>query len=504
MLGLSSLFAIALPLYAIAGSGGLLAPGEDVAQAPAVEAPVESSGSAGPEASGDADRVAGSTEGEGGESAKGSEGESATGSEGESATGSEGESATGSEGESATGSQSDSATDPEGEPTADPEGEPTSSEELPTEEPEPAADLQEPSGEDPSTEAVGPGGAAGGSGAGASGGPGSIGAGGGGAGGGASGGGSGGALASGSVRSDDDELREQEDAPEVGRRALRQRRRQARREGQWQVFAPYPELGPIRYRDPEQVRVIWLRADVSGSWLPPSLGLSEGTVWTARPAGAWAVALTPWLALGGRHHVAWFDAQQIRTRIHSHQVELSGRPLAGSRPDIALDDRLSLGVSTHAIRWSETAGRTIEPGGLGDTIVHLGYGLDHLLGTRWRLGWQAQARYVWVHRDTQRHARLSARLAFHPRPAHRLFVDAVGFYVNRDAQPRGRPLPRHSVYGQFGLGYAWMANAGVGPFIKLRYTTGFMSGEAPVYELRTEALGSDYVEATVGIMARLR
>ncbi len=345
-------------------------------------------------------------------------------------------------------------------------------------------------------------------GAGASGGPSPAGAGGasapsgaGGSGGGAGADGADGALASGSVRSDDDEFYEP-DPDDEGRRRRRRRRRDRSDEGQWQVFAPFPELGRIRYRDPEVRRTVWLGFDASGAYMPASLGLFDRTVWTVRPAGSWAVALAPWLALGGRHSIAWYDAQNIRTRVHAHQVELSGRPLGASRPDAALDDRLALGVSSHAIRWSEVGDLAIEPGGLDDTIVHLGYGLDHLMGTRWRLGWQAQVRYAWVYQDTQHHARLSTRLAFNPRPAHRLSAAAVGYYVNRDAQQLGNPLPRHSILGQFGLGYAWVANAGIGPWLDVRYNTSFMSGEAPVYEIREEALNADYGEVLVGMMAR--
>ena len=316
---------------------------------------------------------------------------------------------------------------------------------------------------------------------------------------GAGGGASGGALPSGQARSDDGPMGEE--LLDDGRRSRRRRARD-RDEGHWQLVAPYPELGPIRYRDPESRRTLWLGADVTGTYLPPSLGLSDRATWVARPAGAWAFALTPWLAMGGRHGGAWLDHETTRLRVHEHQVELSGRPLAGSRPGVSLDDRLSVGVSTHAIQWTrEDDGTTTEPG-LRDTVVHVGYGLDHLLGTRWRLGWNAQGRYAWVHHDTQRQVRLSTRLAFNPRPAHRLSIDAVGYYVHRDDAPAGRPLPRHSVYGQVGLGYAWMGRAGVGPWTHVRATSGFRSGEAPVYELREDTVDGGYGEVLVGMMAR--
>jgi hypothetical protein len=290
-----------------------------------------------------------------------------------------------------------------------------------------------------------------------------------------------------------DEAQREED-----RRAGRRLRGRERDEGHWQVFAPYPELGPIRYRDPENRSTLWLGADASGTYLPSSLGLSDRAVWTVRPAGAWALALTPWLAVGGRHEFAWYDADVRRIRVHGHQIELSSRPLAGSRSTDHLDDRLAIGLTTHAIRWSDAG--VADVAGLQDTILHVGYGLDHLLGTRWRLGWHVQGRHAWVPEGTQRQVRLSTRVAFNPRPAHRLSLDAVGYYVNRD-QSSGA-LPRHSVLGQVGLGYAWVGRAGVGPWTNVRATTSFLSGEAPVYELREEALEAAYGEVLVGMLAR--
>jgi hypothetical protein len=311
-----------------------------------------------------------------------------------------------------------------------------------------------------------------------------------------------GALPSGHAKTDDvpvDEAQRDED-----RRGGRRFRDRERDEGHWQVFAPYPELGPIRYRDPESRRTLWLGADASGTYLPSSLGLADHAVWTVRPAGAWAFALTPWLALGGRHEVAWYDADDRRIRVHGHQVELSSRPLATSRSADALDDRLAVGVTTHAIRWSDEGDTSSAVADLDDTILHLGYGLDHLLGTRWRLGWHVQGRHGWLPQGTQRQVRASTRVAFNPRPAHRLSLDAVGYYVNRDhpGSGGGDALPRHSVHGQLGLGYAWVGRAGVGPWTNVRATTSFLSGEAPVYELREEALTAAYGEVLVGMLAR--
>lgn len=297
-----------------------------------------------------------------------------------------------------------------------------------------------------------------------------------------------------------DEAQREED-----RRAGRRLRARERDEGNWQVFAPYPELGPIRYRDPEGRRTLWMGIDAAGTYLPSTLGLADRAVWAVRPAGAWAFSLTPWLALGGRHEVAWYDADVNRLRVHAHQVELSSRPLAASRSSDALDDRLAIGVTTHAIRQSDVG--TADVAGFQDTILHVGYGLDHLLGTRWRLGWQVQGRHAWVPDGTQRQVRVATRLAFHPRPAHRISLDAAGYYVNRNHHASSGPsgahaLARHSVLGQVGLGYSWVGRAGVGPWTHVRATSSFLSGEAPIYELREEALEAGYGEVLVGMLAR--
>lgn len=303
-----------------------------------------------------------------------------------------------------------------------------------------------------------------------------------------------------SGRFETDDLPVDEAQREEDRRAGRRLRARERDEGHWQVFAPYPELGPIRYRDPEGRRTLWMGVDAAGTYLPSSLGLADHAVWSMRPAGAWAFSLTPWLALGGRHEVAWYDADASRIRVHGHQVELSSRPLAASRSTDALDDRLAVGVTTHAIRWSSAG--TADVAGQSDTILHVGYGLDHLLGTRWRLGWQVQGRHAWVPDGTQRQVRVSTRVAFHPRPAHRISLDAAGYYVNRNHPSGAHALARHAVLGQVGLGYSWVGRAGVGPWTHVRATSSFLAGEAPVYELREEALEAGYGEVLVGMLAR--
>lgn len=263
--------------------------------------------------------------------------------------------------------------------------------------------------------------------------------------------------------------------------------------------AEIPDLERVRYRDPTGKREIWLGAELGGIALPQSLGLFSRRVWTVHGAPAWSVALLPWLAIGGRHAVVLYDAVNIRLRAHDHQLELSARTLAlRSRPRRFVD-RVSIGVSTHAIKKTRVDGLEFKPGGLNDIIVYAGYGLSHDLGRRWRLDWQVQGRWAWVFLDTQRHVRAAVRGSVYLGRQHRLAGELVGFYVNRDETQAGNPLPRNAVYGQMSGEYTWMSRVGVGPLLRMRLLSSFRSGEAPAYEIREEALNATYGEVIVGV-----
>lgn len=266
----------------------------------------------------------------------------------------------------------------------------------------------------------------------------------------------------------------------------------------------HPDLGVVRYRDPQVARAIWLGMDVGGSYLPARLGLFDRTIWLVRWTPAWALALTDWLSIGGRHGLTWYDASTdntIRLRLHEHQLELSGRPMA-SNPMLKMDDRLAIGVTSHNVQSLVVDETDFRPGGIRDFIAHVGYGIEHPLGRRWALGWQVQLRYAWVFVDTQRQARVSVRGVFRPKPPHELRLEAILYAVHRDEDQAGNPLPRGGAYGQFTGSYAWMSRYGVGPYVQGRFATNFLSGEAPVYEIREEALNNLYADLTVGIRAR--
>jgi hypothetical protein len=265
-----------------------------------------------------------------------------------------------------------------------------------------------------------------------------------------------------------------------------------------------PDLGVIRYRDPHVARAIWAGVDVGGSLLPGRLGLFDRTVWLVRTTPSWALALTEWLAIGGRHGLTWYDASTdttIRLRVHEHQLELSGRPMAAN-PALKMNDRLALGITTHNVQGLLVGDTDFKPGGIRDFILHLGYGIEHPLGRRWALGWNVQLRHVWVFVNTQRQLRAALRGVVRPKPGHELRLQAVLYAVHRDRDQAGNPLPRAGAYGQFTFGYVWMSRYGVGPFVQGRFTTTFLSGEAPVYEIREEALNNLFADLTVGVRGR--
>lgn len=259
----------------------------------------------------------------------------------------------------------------------------------------------------------------------------------------------------------------------------------------------HAELGVVRHRDPACLRSVWLGADLGGVVLPARLGLFDRTVWTLRTGPAWAIRLAPWMSLGGRHGLSVYDAETVRLRVHDHQVEAAAHPLSASRPGV--HDRLAIGLETHAVLRSTVDGVQFKLGGVRDAVVYAGYGIDHTLTKRWSLGWHAHFRHAWVFRDTQRQLRAGARVAFFPTPAHRLAATAIGFFVDRSPTQAGGSVPRRGVYGQLGVEYSWMSKVGVGPALSVRYTTGFLTGEAPIYEARSESMSTSYADATVGL-----
>ena len=259
------------------------------------------------------------------------------------------------------------------------------------------------------------------------------------------------------------------------------------------------DLGPVRHRDPQGKRQLWFGLELGGVVLPRRLGWYENRIWTAHATSAWALSVVPGLALGGRHALSLYDVTgpdtAVRLRLHAHQLELSGSPLSRWGRG-RVQDRVFVGVQTHAVLQMRVGGIDVHPGGVRDTLAELGYGMHHPLGTRWGLGWRLSGRYAWVFEDTQRQGLASLRLTFQPRPAHALSAGAQLYLVHRDEWAN---LPRMSANGVFEGEYAWMSAAGVGPFVGARFATRFAAGTTPVFETRATAADSVYGDVTVGL-----
>jgi hypothetical protein len=259
-----------------------------------------------------------------------------------------------------------------------------------------------------------------------------------------------------------------------------------------------PDLGAVRYRDPTEHRTLWLGFDVGGVVLPEAVGVFDRDVWTARATPAWALALTPRVAAGGRHAMVFYDAENTRLQVHEHQLELSG-PLLSECGSRATCDRLAATLEVHALSRTWTDGEAFAIGGVDDTIVGVGYGMSHSLARAWELGWNVQPRFAWVFLDTQRQVRGAVRLLWLAGDGHQLGLEWTAYLVHRDASQFGNPLRRTSVHGQLALEWAAMWTRAFGTVLGAHYATGFMSGQAPMYEVREEAINASYGELRGGI-----
>lgn len=267
---------------------------------------------------------------------------------------------------------------------------------------------------------------------------------------------------------------------------------------QWNATVPpIPDVGTIRYRDPPGGRAVWLGLDAGGVGLPRSATPYQRRVWLVRVEPAWAIGLIDRLAVGGRHGLTWYDAENIRLRVHSHQLELSAHAIQRPR----MHDRITLGYEMHELKLSVVEDVRFKIGGVRDDILTLAYGIEHDLGRAFTLAWQIQGRHAWVMLDTQRQLRGSVRAAWRPWPGHRLALSLVGYYVHRNRDQAGAPLPRHGAYAQVVGEYAWMSRRHVGFVIAARYANSFLSGEAPMFEIREESLNAHFGEAWLGVRA---
>ena len=270
----------------------------------------------------------------------------------------------------------------------------------------------------------------------------------------------------------------------------------------------HPDLGGLRFRDPLRPRELWFGFDLGGLYLPASVSPTSTPVYLTRGTASWAFALAPWMSLGGRHDIALYEAETARLRIHTHELDFAFSPawkrLRGTRHR----DRLTLEVESHdlaklKVQREDGSWEGFALGGVRDFILGVSYGFEHRFHSKWRLGWSLAGRYAWVFEDSQRMARAALRVSFYPRPAHRLALEVVGFGVHRDPSQFGASdFDRFSLHGQVAGEYGWMSASGIGLVLRARLLSAFMSGEAPVYELRNESLRTPFGELSVGLRVR--
>ena len=265
------------------------------------------------------------------------------------------------------------------------------------------------------------------------------------------------------------------------------------------------DLGTIRYLDPTGPRTLWLGLDTGGIFLPEQLIANFGRdIYSARVALPWALAVARWLSVGGRHELAWYDAENIQAQYSNHEVQLSIRPTAFRAVPRVARDRLSIGFEAHTLfktRITNPDGSeaVFRLGGLYDRVLSLGYGMSHDVGTRLAFDWNVQGRYVWVFVNRQRQFRSSLRMRWMPRDGHTLSLEATAFVVFRDEIQAGNFLPQVSPVGQGAAQYDWMSRKGVGLYVRAWFSSSFLSGTAPVYEVREEAINQPYGELAGGL-----
>lgn len=267
---------------------------------------------------------------------------------------------------------------------------------------------------------------------------------------------------------------------------------------------PLPDLGLMRLSWPSADREIWAGVGVGGIYLPASISGFSRDVWTVRMPLSWAFAPTRRLRLGGRHAPVWYDSSDVRTRLSEHSGEVAVE--LG-----ALDPRrrhrlLVSGEVRELDKFTiNDSGVEIAVGGVRDAILGVGYGTRLVLGHSWALSALGHARYVWVFANTQRQARLVFRAEYFLRPNQAVSTTVVGHLVHRDAQQYAKALARTSVHGQLHVGYRWLAptreasNPRLGFYLNLRGATSFLSGEAPVYEVRADGLTTPYADGSAGV-----
>ncbi len=260
-----------------------------------------------------------------------------------------------------------------------------------------------------------------------------------------------------------------------------------------------PDLDRIRLRMPALPKRVWLEGRLGGAYLPAAVTDLSANASTIYGTLAWSFSFARWLAAHGTHTVAGYRARNVVLQGSEHDLGLAVTVLDGAVGQRPARGFLDLTGSVHVIKRSWVDGRLFKLGGLWDSVAGIGLAFEHDLPRRVRLGWRIDGRWVWVFTSTQRQVRAVVRVEAEPRRGHVLGAIVTGTLVHRDARQFGRRLPRVGPVGQAELRYAYFGRRGVGPVVRLRYSTGFRSSEAPVYEVRAETLTTHYADLWFGV-----
>ena len=271
-------------------------------------------------------------------------------------------------------------------------------------------------------------------------------------------------------------------------------------------------LQTVRYRDPTEKGSVQLGYDIGGIYVPASWGLLERSedpdigeqdVSTVRHGPAWAMALGSRIAVAGRHQMIRFSADDRELRVTHHELQLSGRPFFDPQRDPTIHERAAVGLEYHDVNEFVVGGQDFSVGGVTDRVFHLGYGLEHSLWRHYFLAYRLQWRWAKLGPSKQQHLRAATRVGWELAEGHEIFAEGVLFFVMREEEQRGKALPTETFHAQMAGQYHWMSDYHLGLFVEGRAFTGFLSGQAPVYELETSALSQRYAEVTFGVRTEL-
>ncbi|MCK5688814.1 hypothetical protein KAI87_06065, partial [Myxococcota bacterium] len=196
-----------------------------------------------------------------------------------------------------------------------------------------------------------------------------------------------------------------------------------------------------------------------------------------------------------------YDAENVRLSAIHHQLELSIGIVGHLMPPVpGLSDRLFISSEWHRIQSMRVARADGEGyidfalGGTDDSVLALGYAIEHATTDWLHLGLNLEARHVRVLEDSQRQVRVGSRAVFSLAQNHHLSLEAVFYYVHRNADQFGSPMPVHGSNTQGAVYYHLSLSDTLSLTLGGRAMSAFLVGEAPLYEMREESLQTTYGE----------